>query len=145
MELSYTDTLTAEEYGDLRNSVGWREIPAHQTERGIRNSLHIVCARDAGKVVGLTRVVGDGGYTTVIADVMVRPEYQGRGIGKTMVSKALEWIKSSMEPGDKVLVYLMAAKGRESFYSQFGFLERPNGRYGAGMTQWFFSSEEEEE
>jgi len=36
----------------------------------------------------------------------------------------------------KVFINLMAAKGRESFYKQFGFVERPNEEFGAGMTQW---------
>ncbi len=143
MEIKYTNDITVEEYGELRRSVGWREIPAHQTERGLKNSLFITCARDGERPVGLLRVLGDGGYTAVIADVFVRPEYQGQGIGKQLVQNAVAYIKGSLEPGDKILVYLMAAKGRETFYKQFGFLERPNDNYGAGMTQWFFSGEEE--
>jgi len=35
-----------------------------------------------------------------------------------------------------VFVNLMAAKGQESFYKQFGFEERPNEKDGAGMAQW---------
>jgi len=30
----------------------------------------------------------------------------------------------------------MSAKGRETFYKQFGFEERPNEKLGVGMTQW---------
>ncbi len=142
MEIQYTNHISVEEYGEVRHSVGWQEIPARQTERGLKNSLFITCARDGEKAVGLLRVLGDGGYTAVIADVMVRPEYQGRGIGKQLVQNAIKYIKGSLEPGDKILVYLMAAKGRETFYKQFGFLERPNEDYGAGMTQWFFDEEE---
>ena len=35
-----------------------------------------------------------------------------------------------------VFVNLMSAKGRESFYKQFVFIERPDDKFGAGMTQW---------
>jgi hypothetical protein len=30
----------------------------------------------------------------------------------------------------------MASKGRESFYKKFGFIERSNENYGAGITLW---------
>ena len=42
-----------------------------------------------------------------------------------------------MKPGYKVKMGLMAAQGKEPFYRKFGFEERPNGRLGAGMDQWF--------
>lgn len=34
------------------------------------------------------------------------------------------------------LVGLMSAKGKEEFYKRFGFIERPNESYGAGMIQF---------
>jgi hypothetical protein len=30
----------------------------------------------------------------------------------------------------------MATKGREAFYKKFGFIERPNEQFGAGMIQF---------
>lgn len=38
-----------------------------------------------------------------------------------------------MKSGWKIKVILLAAKGRESFYEQFGFVKRPNEREGCGM------------
>jgi hypothetical protein len=32
------------------------------------------------------------------------------------------------------MVVLVAAKGKEEFYEKFGFINRPNDIYGAGMT-----------
>ena len=87
------------------------------------------------KTVGVTRVVSDGGYIAIIVDVIVLPEYQGNSIGKTMMQKVMEFIKNNMNEGQFIFVNLMAAKDRESFYSQFGFEVRPNEKVGAGMTQ----------
>lgn len=50
-----------------------------------------------------------------------------------MVQHALEEIKSRMKSGWKIKVILLAAKGRESFYEQFGFVKRPNEREECGM------------
>lgn len=48
----------------------------------------------------------------------------------------MQYINDSIGSGERILVKLMAAKGKESFYKKFGFVERPNQYYGVGMTQW---------
>ena len=55
-----------------------------------------------------------------------------------MVQKAMDYIKSTIASGQFVLANIMASKGKESFYSQFGFEERPTEDLGAGMTQWLY-------
>jgi GNAT superfamily N-acetyltransferase len=136
MELSYGNALSAEEFNDLRNAVGWARISARQAETGLAHTEFLVAARDGDRTVGCARIVGDGGYVAYICDVIVRPDYQAHGIGKAMIGRLLEFIRSNLEPGERVMVLLMAAKGRESFYRQFGFVERPDGTSGAGMMQW---------
>ncbi len=84
----------------------------------------------------MARVISDGGYVALIADVIVMPEFQGMGIGKTIMKMVMEYFSGILEEGDKIFINLMAAKGRESFYKQFGFIERPNDELGSGMTQW---------
>lgn len=46
----------------------------------------------------------------------------------------MEYITSTYPPGSSV--GLMSAKGKEDFYKKFGFMERPNESYGAGMIQY---------
>ena len=57
-------------------------------------------------------------------DVIVLPEYQGRGIGKELMKHVTEYIDSLSRDGG-VFVNLMSAQGREGFYERFGF-EREN-------------------
>lgn len=136
MEITYSNLISVKEYNYLRKSVGWDEIDEEQALTGIKNSAFLISAIVNNKTVGLSRVVSDGGYIAIIVDVMVLPEYQGNGIGKTMIQKVMNHINDSLKEGQCVFVNLMAAKNRESFYSQFGFEARPNEKAGAGMTQY---------
>lgn len=135
-EIVYTHSLSVQDYSDLREAVGFNNIPLKQAQTGLKNSCYIVAAKCADKTVGMARLISDGGYVAYIADVIVSPEFQKRGIGKAMIHKILEYIRSSMEEGDRVMVCLMAAKGRESFYAPFHFTARPDDQLGAGMSQW---------
>lgn len=134
--VKFVHSIDVKEYNFLRKSVGWNELSANQAITGLKNSAYIVAATLGEQTIGMSRVVSDGGYIAYIADVVVYPEYQGYGIGKTMMKMVMQYIQENMNEGETVFVNLMAAKGREPFYSQFGFEERPNEKHGAGMTQY---------
>jgi GNAT superfamily N-acetyltransferase len=137
MDIKYSSKISVDEFNFLRKAVGWNEIEKNLAEKSIENALFIITAIIDGKTIGLTRVSGDGGYTIFIADVIVLPEYQRKGIGKTLMTEAMKYIREHfLEEGQEVFVNLMSAKGKESFYKKFGFEERPNDKVGAGMTQW---------
>lgn len=136
MEIQYINAISVEDYNRLRKSVGWSEIPPRQAQTGLNNTAFQVAAVDGGIPVGMARVIQDGGYVALISDVVVHPEYQGYGIGKAMLNRIMEHIHSGMEPGDRIMVNLLAAKGKETFYKKCGFAERPNEEQGAGMSQW---------
>ena len=135
-EVEYKNSLSVNEYNFLRKSVGWKEVSIKQAKIGINNSAYLVTAVIGDKTIGMARVVSDGGYYVLIVDFIVLPEYQNKGIGKTMMNMIMEYIDKSVSKGEEVFVNLMSAKGRESFYKQFGFKERPDGKVGAGMTRW---------
>ncbi len=131
--IEYVSHISVEDYNSLRGGAGWGAVEETQARTGIDNSFFLVAAVADGQTVGMARVVSDGGYYMLIVDVIVRPDYQGQGIGQAMVAQALEHIRAYLRPGQKAMVNLMAAKGKEPFYEKFGFLERPNDRLGAGM------------
>ncbi|MBO4637075.1 MAG: GNAT family N-acetyltransferase [Clostridiales bacterium] len=135
--IHYSNYITSEEYMELRRKVGWCEFPLEEAQAGIDNAYMILCARDGDKAVGVMRLLWDGGYIAMLSDVIVDPGYQGQGIGRKLVEASIQRIKADMKPGYKVKMGLMAAQGKEPFYRKFGFEERPNGRLGAGMDQWF--------
>ena len=145
LDYEITDTLTPEEYMEMRRLVGWSEFPLEQAAAGLCGTSHIACFRKNGKVIALNRVIWDGGYVVYIADVIVRPEFQGQGLGRALVEDALSFIKGVLKPGYKVMVSLSAAKGKEEFYKKFGFFTRPNEEHGCGMCRWLEAEKQSEE
>jgi GNAT superfamily N-acetyltransferase len=137
MDIIFGNKISVDNFNFLRKSVGWNEIENNLALKTIENALFIITAIIDEKIIGLTRVSGDGGYTIFITDVIVLPEYQGKGIGRKLMTKAMDFIKNNfLQNGQGACINLMAAKGKESFYKKFGFRERPNDNVGAGMDQW---------
>jgi aralkylamine N-acetyltransferase len=69
---------------------------------------------DSGHLIGAGRALTDGVWTTMILEVVLLPEYQGRGIGKAIMKFLTERSKAA-----KVLLY--SAPGKEGFYSKLGY------------------------
>lgn len=138
MNIKLEHTLSVAHYNALRHAVGWSVLEERQAARGLKNSYYVVVAQDGDKVVGMARVISDGGYVALISDVIVRPEYQGYGIASMMLEDILRFIEVELAGNSQmVMVNLVAAKGKEALYKKFGFIERPNEDAGAGMTLYF--------
>jgi len=122
---------TPQEYNRLRSAVGWRTYDEALIARCLPRSLYCVCAVMDGEVVGMARVVGDGGLVCYVQDVCVLPEHQGKGIGTMLMDRIMAYLKREMAPN--TIIGLMSALGKEPFYERYGFVRRPNARYGCGM------------
>ena len=120
---------TVEEYSSLRESVGWHNMAAQPTKSGLDNSLFSVCAIQSGKVIGYGRVVGDGNIYFYIQDIIVHPDHQRKGIGKSIMDAIMNYIHSVAEEG--AFIGLMAAADVDPFYERYGFSRRPED--GPGM------------
>ncbi|WP_069162887.1 GNAT family N-acetyltransferase [Nocardia altamirensis] len=82
---------TVEEYLLLRRSVGWRVPEAGTCEAPLARSLFSVVAHEADNgVVAMVRLVGDGLYA-LVADAVVIPDFQGRGLGRRLVARVVDW------------------------------------------------------
>ena len=141
-DITYVNTVSVEDYLMLRAAAGWRKIKANRAQIGLNNSAFIVAAKHNNQTVGMARVVTDGGYVAYIGDVSVLPEFQGRGIGRTMMQMVMEYINSLLEDGLQIYTILMSVAGKETFYNKFGFITRPDDNYGAGMHRWIGETEE---
>lgn len=112
--------LNYETYYTLRKSVGWNNWSKEQAEKALENSYYSIVIFYNDNAIGMGRVVGDGIYF-IIVDVVVRPEYQGRKIGTTIMNSYLEYIEKNMCEGSRVSVQLLAEVGKEQFYIKQGF------------------------
>ena len=132
----YNNSLSVEDYCELRSSVGWTSIVEEQAKSGLEHSDFVISCQENKNIVGCARVFWDKGYIAYLADVMVKPDYQGQGIGKHLVTECIKYIDAQLKDGWKIKIVIVSAKGKESFYEQFGFIKRPNDKDGAGMNMW---------
>ena len=123
---------TVSEYNNLRINAGWGLFPDNEAiEKGLNNSLYKLCARNDGKLIGFGRVIGDGSITFYIQDLIVLKKYQRSGIGTEIMEFLMSYI--SRVASERAVIGLLSAKGKEAFYEKFGFIHRPNEKYGNGM------------
>lgn len=135
--LIHENKLTAEEFCDLQEAVGFGRPSLTQIEIALKNSIYTVSWEVDGKIVGMGRLVGDGARIFYLQDIFIHPKYQGQGIGTEIVKRLLSYIENlqleNCSGPYQIMVGLMAANGKESFYERFGFKKRPNERQGSGM------------
>ena len=113
---------TVSEYQKIRDCVGWWKTDDKATEAGLKNSLFSVVATEEKRVVGLARIVGDGGLYFYIQDLVIHPEFQKKGLGRRLMGELMSYISKNAKPG--AFVGLMAAKGLETYYESFRFIAR---------------------
>jgi GNAT superfamily N-acetyltransferase len=119
---------SVEEYRTLRGTAGWGEMTDEGLATGLASALYSCVLEHAGEVVACGRVVGDGGMYFYVQDVIVVPEYHGRGLGTQIMDAVLGYLEGAARPG--AFVGLMAAEGAEGFYERYGFQRRPDDRPG---------------
>lgn len=113
--------LSAEEFISLWKTV-WGSGPSiEQTRLAMENTLFRVSVFDGDKIVAMARMIGDKGLDYYIKDVVVRPEYQGRGIGRTLINELLKYINDNGVQGTEIFVELCAMPDKIPFYEKFGF------------------------
>lgn len=113
--------LTAKDFIRLKVATGFRDRPIEQVEKALENNLFDVIAVCNDEVIGMGRLVGDGVMYWYLQEIIVLPEFQGKGIGTRIVDRLLEYIKDNTTPGTFVSIGLTAATGKDTFYEKFGF------------------------
>ena len=116
----------------LRNVTNWGTIEIGPTQKALEQSLMGVCLYKEDELIGMARVIGDGVFNVYIQDVVVKPSFQGQGLGRKMLTTLTAHMKQELPAN--CTVGLMAADGQDAFYSQLGFNARPYNVYGAGMS-----------
>jgi GNAT superfamily N-acetyltransferase len=119
-------------YKCLFESTGWTSsiaISEDVLKMAIDNSWYWVSVFDKEKLIGVGRLVSDGALYAFVCDMIVLPEYQGKGIGKAI----LKMLKDKCMESRIQRVWLFAAQGRAGFYIKNGFDIRPEDAPGMQM------------
>ena len=88
--------------------------------RAFERSYRVCFAYEGERMVGAARLLSDGEYYAAVYDVVVAPEWQGRGVG----SKMLEQLMFGVDVGSFILV---SALGKEPFYRKHGYSKLKTG------------------
>ena len=118
------NTLIADLFLKLYTSVGWIVSYKEQVERALENTLALFMAYEDDKPVGMVRILGDSGMSFYIKGFAVIPKYQGKGIGKLLISEVQNYILSNIDKDWSVSLELISTKEGVKFYKKNGFEER---------------------
>ena len=131
----YENTLEAADFIELFESAGWGRPERELVETSLKNSFATFEVRDGKKVIAMARLIGDGGMAFFLKDLIVLPEYQGKGVGKSLLRHIEDYIRSQLKDGWWSYLQLMSAKNKEEFYLKCGYKAHPHEHSGAGFTK----------
>ena len=110
---------------ELFSEVDWNNHKVDRIVKAFENSQIVAIGYIDNTIVGCGRVLTDHEFYAAIYDVAIHPKFQGKGIGKAIVSNLLEHL------GGISFVHLTATTGNEGFYRNLGLKnhETAMGRY----------------
>ena len=106
-------------YQQLRIAAGLSAKTAEAAAKGLPNSLFAVQVLLGDDVVGMGRIIGDGGCFYQVVDIAVLPAHQGKGLGKLIMREIMQFIET--EVPQSAYVSLIADGQAQNLYAQFGF------------------------
>ena len=113
----------AEDYLRLRREAGLTAKTEEQARAAVSGgwaACHVI-DQDTAEIVGMGRVLGDGGWYFHVIDVAVLAAHQRRGLGDAILTALLERIRSAAPPG--AYVSLLADRPGRRLYQRHGFAE----------------------
>ncbi|QLY78582.1 GNAT family N-acetyltransferase [Clostridium intestinale] len=119
---------SADDYVSLRLRSGMGNKDLKRSEIALKNSLFIVALYDEEKLIGFGRVVGDGGITYVVSDIMVDKNYQRRGLAE-QIMKAIDGYFEENAHEDSYIC-LIANHPADILYNKHKFEYLPENKYG---------------
>lgn len=119
---AYYDFCNVDEYNDLREICNMPRRNREASKIGLVNSEYMICLRldgRHGKLIGMGRVIGDGGCFYNVVDVAVHPDYQRKGLGSYIMCEIKKFLDYTMPEGS--YVNLIADFPADKLYTRFGF------------------------
>ncbi|NEQ34584.1 MAG: GNAT family N-acetyltransferase [Leptolyngbya sp. SIO4C5] len=115
------------ELEELCDAVGWSRRPIRKVRKAIQHSFIVVSMWEQQpnrrRLVGFSRATSDHAFNATIWDVVVHPDYQGKGLGKALMQQLIKKLRSE----DISNVTLFADPQVVDFYRNLGFMPDPEG------------------
>ena len=113
------ETPAVDEYRLLRVAAGLSPKLESAAKRGLPGTLFAVCVRESGALIGMGRIIGDGGLNYEIVDIAVHPDHQRQGLGSRIMESLMTWLRANAP--ESAYVCLIADHGSPALYEKFGF------------------------
>lgn len=127
MEVVYkTDIPNSNQYFKLFESTGWNndyKLTREEMFASLERSYFTVSAYHSARLIGFGRLLSDGILHAMIYEMIVYPEYHGKGIGHRILR---ELVNKCLDNNIRD-IQLFCAKGKRKFYEKFGFTVRLEG------------------
>lgn len=130
MALVKFEAPKVQDYCDLRVNAGMSPKSIEAAEKGLPNACFNVTIYEQETLIGMGRVIGDGGTAFQIVDIAVDKNHQGLGYGRKIMEEIMTYIDSVAEKG--TYVSLMADYPADQLYEKFGF--KSTEPYSKGMS-----------
>ena len=124
--MEYTNRLPEpEEYNSLRERSGMKEKSgigdetAERIRTAMRNSLLVVTVYEAGELIGLGRIVGDGGISYAVVDIMVDRRFQRQGIADGIMDHIDDYFEANADGCSFIMLHAM--KPADALYQKHRF------------------------
>lgn len=111
--------IPVETYRSLRVDCGLSAKSVEASEIGLKNSVHSVMIEHENSVIGMGRIIGDGGCFCQIVDICIHPQFQGRGLGKLIMKNLTDFIQNHLP--ESCYISLLADGDASFLYEKFGF------------------------
>ncbi|MEG4318336.1 MULTISPECIES: GNAT family N-acetyltransferase [unclassified Microcoleus] len=115
------------ELEELCNAVGWSRRPLRKVKKAIQHSFLVVSMWELRgsqrRLVGFARATSDHAFNATLWDVVVHPDYQGKGMGKALMKYIIKKLRSE----DISNITLFADPQVVDFYRNLGFMSDPEG------------------
>ena len=116
---------SVDDYINLRTASGLTPMNAAQTAAAVKGSwygCYATTADDPQSAVAMGRVIGDGGWYFLIADMATLPNHQRQGLGDAILKRLLARIKAESAPGNAYVTLMADVPGRK-LYQKNGFVD----------------------
>jgi GNAT superfamily N-acetyltransferase len=108
----------AKDIADLREAVGWNRMESAYNNPSMISYFHIA-AYVGERLVGYIDSVSNCVTDAYIQDLIVHPDYQGKGIGTELMNRMIAELKRR----NIYMISVVFEERLKPFYSRFGFLD----------------------
>ena len=110
------EKVPADLLSSLRESVGWNRMEKELSNPNLISFCHI-SAYEENELIGYIDCISNGVTDAYIQDLMVKPEYQGKGIGTKLMNMMIDYLKDN----HIYMISVLFDESLKSFYERFGF------------------------